>query len=208
MKEVLISTKPKWCKDIANGRKKIEVRKSRPKIETPFKCYIYCTKDKYQHIYDLRPFTNGEISLSLTEHNKTSLVPRNYWNGKVIGEFVCDRIDNKHLDDLIVKEDCERALQGTCLTKKDILAYLSYTRGTDIRQNYKMWCFYCWHISCLKIYDKPKELSEFKVECPLKNQINGDCQLCKYANFSHYGNRPKCNAYLTRPPQSWYYVEG
>ena len=46
MKSVLISIKPKWCELIASGKKTIEVRKTRPKCDTPFKCYIYCTKDK------------------------------------------------------------------------------------------------------------------------------------------------------------------
>lgn len=43
-KAVLISIRPGWCEKIANGEKTIEVRKTRPKLETPFKCYIYCTK--------------------------------------------------------------------------------------------------------------------------------------------------------------------
>ena len=46
MKSVLISIKPKWCELIANGEKTIEVRKTKPKLETPFKCYIYCAKGK------------------------------------------------------------------------------------------------------------------------------------------------------------------
>ena len=41
-KAVLISIRPKWCEKIANGNKTIEVRKTRPKMDTPFKCYIYC----------------------------------------------------------------------------------------------------------------------------------------------------------------------
>ena len=44
MKEVLISIQPRWCKLIANGKKTVEVRKTKPKLETPFKAYIYCTK--------------------------------------------------------------------------------------------------------------------------------------------------------------------
>lgn len=43
MKSVLISIKPKWCELIAGGKKTIEVRKTKPKIDTPFKCYIYET---------------------------------------------------------------------------------------------------------------------------------------------------------------------
>ena len=40
-KAVLISIRPKWCEKIINGQKTIEVRKTRPKMDTPFKCYIY-----------------------------------------------------------------------------------------------------------------------------------------------------------------------
>ena len=46
MKSVLISIRPKWCALIASGKKTIEVRKTYPKLPTPFKCYIYCTQDK------------------------------------------------------------------------------------------------------------------------------------------------------------------
>lgn len=34
-KAVLLSIQPKWCGLIASGKKTIEVRKTRPKIETP-----------------------------------------------------------------------------------------------------------------------------------------------------------------------------
>ena len=40
-KAVLISLRQEWCEKIINGRKTIEVRKTRPKMDTPFKCYIY-----------------------------------------------------------------------------------------------------------------------------------------------------------------------
>ena len=46
MKSVLLSVHPKWCELIAGGKKTVEVRKTRPKIETPFQCYIYATKPK------------------------------------------------------------------------------------------------------------------------------------------------------------------
>ena len=41
---VLISIKPEWCSLIATGNKTVEIRKSIPKLDTPFKCYIYCAK--------------------------------------------------------------------------------------------------------------------------------------------------------------------
>lgn len=46
-KAVLISIRPEWCQKIASGEKTIEVRKNRPKLAPPFKCYIYCTRDKH-----------------------------------------------------------------------------------------------------------------------------------------------------------------
>ena len=67
-KAVLISIRPKWCEKIVNGNKTIEVRKTRPKMDTPFKCYIYCTKSD-----DANRLRGSQ--------------------GKIIGEFTCDRID-------------------------------------------------------------------------------------------------------------------
>jgi predicted transcriptional regulator len=40
-KAVLISIRPMWCEKIINGQKTVEVRKTRPKMNPPFKCYIY-----------------------------------------------------------------------------------------------------------------------------------------------------------------------
>jgi predicted transcriptional regulator len=43
-KAVVLSIRPKWCEKIAIGEKTIEVRKTRPKLDTPFKAYIYCSQ--------------------------------------------------------------------------------------------------------------------------------------------------------------------
>ena len=45
MKAVLISIQPKWGELIASGKKTVEIRKTKPKLETPFKVYIYCTQN-------------------------------------------------------------------------------------------------------------------------------------------------------------------
>lgn len=42
-KSVMLSVRPERCEKICCGEKTIEVRKTRPKLQTPFKCYIYCT---------------------------------------------------------------------------------------------------------------------------------------------------------------------
>lgn len=49
-KAVFISIRPKWCERIVSGMKTIEVRKTRPKMNTPFKCYIYCPLAKVQEV--------------------------------------------------------------------------------------------------------------------------------------------------------------
>ncbi len=65
-KAVMLSIRPRWCGLIAGGEKTIEVRKTRPKLDTPFKCYIYCT-------------SGPKWCLKWSQR-------------KVIGEFVCDGI--------------------------------------------------------------------------------------------------------------------
>lgn len=110
MKSVLMSIKPQWCELIASGKKTIEVRKTRPKIEKvgdKFKCYIYMTKD---------------IRFN-TFHSFNA--------GKVIGEYVCNKIthypfenynDGEHL---IPFGDLEK----TCLDGFQIYDYLGTKDG-------------------------------------------------------------------------------
>jgi predicted transcriptional regulator len=167
MKSVLISIQPKWCELIATGKKTVEVRKTRPKIETPFKCYIYCTK--------------GE----------TIYLPRDIFgnkalNGKVIGEFVCDRITEYECSSDGFGELATTC--GTCLTYDEII---NYCNGNDL---------YGWHISDLVIYDKPRALSGFKRACP--DNVY-ECAMCRHSDYTGM----KCTP-ITRPPQSWCYVEG
>lgn len=62
------------------------------------------------------------------------------------------------------------------------------------------------HISELVIYDKPRELSEFKHECDgvcIDTKRERKCERITVDGFSCNGVNP-----LKRPPQSWCYVEG
>lgn len=104
-KAVLISIRPKWCEKIVNGEKTVEVRKTSPKMKTPFKCYIYCTQPKYPH-----------EDFIATDYPK----PQFYGGGKVIGEFTCDRIyELAPLNH--APNDVE---QQACLTREEIVRYL------------------------------------------------------------------------------------
>ena len=42
-KAVLISIRPEWVNKILTGEKTLEIRKNRPTMQPPFRCYIYCT---------------------------------------------------------------------------------------------------------------------------------------------------------------------
>lgn len=188
MKSVLISIQPKWCELIASGKKTVEVRKTKPKLETPFKVYIYCTKG----IGDCLWRWNG-IWYDTQFPNERP----NRLDGKVIGEFVCDRIIDILYSQYFVDyyhSMPQADLEATCLDMGHIDEYLLSKDG------------YGWHISDLVIYDKPKELSEFwnADKCPYASK---DGCTYKYHCF-RAGQTKRCGDTLTRPPQSWCYVEG
>ena len=172
MKSVLISIQPKWVEKIASGEKTIEVRKTEPKCEVPFKAYIYETK--------------GATEMPWIDEDGHFIYKG---RGQVIGEFVCDKVFLLHpytYDGGNADRERRKLIQtfegsskeneilaATCLTQDEMFDYIG-------AGNYG----YGWHISDLKIYDKPKELSEF---------------------FTPMGKRP--SYMVERPPQSWQYVE-
>lgn len=172
MKGVLISIRKPHTDNIKALIKTIDVRKTKPRIERPFPAFIYEAK------------ANGGC-------------------GKVIGEFVCDRINrigkrgiNNNFDYCYLSlnewgnDDVEieiTDIQKSCISKSKLNAY-----GANSS------CLYAWHISNLKIYEKPKELSEFFYAC--KQPKGTDCSQC-------IDRREKTCYSITRPPQSWCYVE-
>lgn len=208
MKSVLISIKPKYCELIAKGRKTIELRKTKPNLKPPFKCYIYMTKSNL--VGDRKAYKDRMA-------------------GKVIGEFICDEIlCFPYIEGEEPGEYCYNIPtvigEQTCLHYGDAANYGS---GKNL---------YFWHISNLVIYDKPKELDDFiKSNIPSfenlkENNIQTLCENCYRTNF---GERADCvltqfyNSYecdmgdcekayenyifdnysLKCPPQSWCYVE-
>lgn len=188
MKAILMSIRPEWCAKIESGVKTIEVRKTRPKIETPFKCYIYCTFPQ-KPVYD--------IWINRGTEN------RFLGNGKVIGEFVCDMIEDFQIKGALgVRFKRFTALYETCLKVKEMR---DYAGNSPI--------LYGWHISELKIYDKPKDLGEngaFKFPC-LRGGEDFDthrkCVGCKYARLWTGTREIYCDRWVIRAPQSWCYVE-
>lgn len=163
-KAVMLSIRPKWCEKVASGEKTIEVRKTRPKLKTPFKAYIYCTMPDAKNPHNILELHGADGKIRKA-------------NGKVIGEFTCDRIDrlapaNEPYG--IYDIDDDYVLQ-TCLENG---ALWDYGHGTPL---------YGWHISDLRIYDEARELSEFT---GLRD--------------TRFGAAPYD---IKRAPQSWCYVE-
>ena len=192
MKSVLISIQPKWCELIANSKKTVEVRKTRPKLDTPFKCYIYMTAG--DAVYPV--MING-----------AQYICSNVGGKCVIGEFVCDRIDEigyspemhgKYISDI---NDLHKV---SCIDFEQMFDYIADGYG------------YGWHISDLEIYDTPKELGKYIVPSKIGCCNEGKCRGCKWFDRGNGFNlEDDCNAKfdtdeykpLRRPPQSWCYVE-
>ena len=167
MKSVLISIQPQWCEKIFSGEKTIEVRRNRPKLEPPFTVYVYQTKIKFK----VKNWQENFQSIVFTPNGGVE-----EGNGKVIGSFVCDKIDEYEANErgwYIYPQD------ETCLLCDEIA---HYGKGKPL---------YGWHITAPKLFDKPKELGEFRKVC-----LNGKCSDCIYE---------ECK--ITRPPQSWQYVD-
>lgn len=157
---------PKRCEFLLNNEMTVEVKKTKPKLETPFKCYVYCTKKYYK---------------------KGDGYFQGKYCGKVIGEFVCDAVIPMSITYFNPNHRmASREFPYTGLTDKQIIDYLG------------------WHISDLKIYDKPKELSEFKKAGFMSYN---DWLYALYPN-THCGYEAWARKFnITHPPQSWCYVE-
>ena len=238
MKSVLISIQPKWCELIASGKKTVEVRKTKPKLETPFRVYIYCTKNKEKLIDvihdgdDVGDFIHRGKPNFIKTYDKDWSIYGVFKGGKVIGEFVCDKVTKA------VEGDYGKYLFES-ETQVDVLDLLTYATN----KNGELVPLYGWHISDLVIYNKPRELSEFKTICrnaycqdywgdatwfckdgysscavtdkerefPYNEEcIYFDCpsvggESCEYEDYAYCN----CNGLkpITRPPQSWCYVE-
>jgi predicted transcriptional regulator len=189
MKSVLISIRPEWVEKIVNGEKTIEVRKSAPK-ELPFKAYIYCTKDRK----NLLPIEHGKVLEKVNFWENTDAY---YGFGRVIGEFICDKVDEYTFSHYEAEYRVTHVEQNAmCLNQPELI---HYGKGKPL---------YGWHITDLKIYDKPKEFSKFYT---IPESGSDCCCGCVWHETPLYempcrtctGERK----YLYRPPQSYMYVE-
>ena len=192
MKSIMISIKPLYVEKILNGEKTIEIRKTMPKCELPCKVYIYCTKPKKWWAFSNWGATSDELVWKIKDKVKMCN-GLEVWdddceklNGKIVAEFTLNKVDilERDLNDWLPKNRYD--------VSNELLKYINLNQE-------QLWNYgqgktlYAWYIDGLKIYDKPKELSEFSVG---KAKID-----CGYENYNIY------NKILTRPPQSYCYVE-
>lgn len=185
--KILLPVHPQWCEKIFNGSKLIEVRKTVPKIDTPFEVLVYCTTVKNMPLgeyVEIHRATGGRID---------------DWNSKVIGSFVCDRVRlciPFGLKGHLLSQEVYREM---CLTKEQLDKYGGLKT------------LYGWHITEPKLFDKPRELGEFGTIC--KKHGDDRCNDCLYLRVCAYddcvdtwcgvGNiKP-----ITRAPQSWIYCD-
>lgn len=190
MKDVLVSLKPYFYYLIGEGIKTREIRKTFPKADDWSRnTWFYMSKDE----------------------NSFAKIPKEFQDkyrkhfGKVGLKCVCDKIYDitPHFDTptfpnrYICGWDYGRGFD--CLSFEELTSYLNGKQG------------YGWHITDLVIYDKPKELGEFKTFC--KNYYDGNCTECKYfidgRGYEYDESDCGCNGLkpIERPPQSWCYVE-
>ena len=204
MKAVMKSVSPRMCEKVANGDCTILVSKTAPKCGLPFKGYIYCTIPNYKTDWGWqhRPclyMRDGKLKwIDVAFENITFY---EWAHQKVIGEFVCDRViktcgwrlrgDTQQCAKRTTDEEAFPEL--ACLTIDEIVKYA----GSENREVCGL------HISDLKIYDKPKELSEFYTK--------KKCNSCKKSGYESiacmYDEDCKVPMPITRAPQSWQYVE-
>lgn len=203
---ILLSIRPEWCKKILSGEKTVEIRKSCPAHGTPFKVYIYCT-------------LAGSDSLFVDALNRdVAAWNRGGWpekRGRVIGEFTCKKITGlTHVGEtgnwepasLYVMapgsyyKPADELLEAACMSKETAEKYLKGRDGCG------------WHISDLKIYDRPKPLSSFsRYDFRGMNgtDVCGNDTCEHYQSSGSYMLPPTCainGCCLSKPPQSWYYV--
>ena len=113
-----------------------------------------------------------------------------YGGGKVVGEFVCDEKHDIQFTgaSYMINNDISLTngiAKQSCLWFDDMFSYLGVKGGVAL------------HIANPKRYDTPKELGEFKKGC-------NDMYDPQFGSYCGYCPHP---CFLTRPPQSWMYVE-
>lgn len=228
MKSVMKSVSPRICEKVASGDCTILVSKTAPKCKEPFKGYIYATEAKkwfHSGIIvtsdELLWLSNGKIKMCDGLELWADGEDYQCVNGKVIGEFICDKVDEYDFHYGLVRYNSMGLPSGfysSYLIFSD--DYASMCLSYDEVKNYGNGkTLYGLHISNLKIYDEPKQISDFLKPCPDPYRY---CRACEYGivripadeeeyALCHGGHYDYCEEHcrniLRKPPKGWQYVE-
>lgn len=220
---ILVSIKPYYYYLIAEEKKKIEVRKRALK-NLPQDIAFYMSKDEKSFAKIPKEFQEkyrkhfGKVGLAIVcdkiEDFYCASVPYSKENNLGYGQFVDNGVykvngwhegivferNDRYIETMLNNDD----LKEMCLSAQELFDYIGVGKH-----------LYAWHISDLKIYDKPRELSEFTsprvcinyIDLPAYGHIG--CNMCKYSYTINCmikcridGRKP-----LTRPPQSYMRVK-
>ena len=175
MRKVLVSLKPYYYYLVGEGIKKIEVRKNTPRTSDWNKEVLFYMSKDVKSFYKIPKEFQGKYSKHF---------------GKVGMQIICDEVYEwkyDYCDGVDIDDDL---ILDTCLDREDINIYA------------KAKTLYGWHISYLKIYDKPKSIMTFYKPCPIKLGFK-NCPCCEFYST----DTGFCMNQIDRPPQSWCYVE-
>ena len=209
---ILASIKPYYYYLIAEEKKKIEVRKTALK-NLPQDIAFYMSKDEKSFAKIPKEFQEkyrkhfGKVGLAIVcdkiEDFYCASVPYLKENNLVYGQFVDNGVykvngwhegivferNDRYIETMLNNND----LKEMCLTAQELFNYIGVGKH-----------LYGWHISDLKIYDNPKELSEFRKSGFMTEE---EWLFNLYPNtHCHYDAWAK-KFEITRPPQSWMFVE-
>ena len=196
MKAILIPIKPYWFYLIAKGDKTVEVRTSEALANAIQKLideyghaiiYFYISKNG-GYLYPTYD-SAGEGSATITFidgyiYNSKKLLHRiDCVNGKVVARFYCDKVEEIKFDDKEVQRQA-------CLTEDELFDYLFINEPyhEDMHKGYAI------HISQLEIFDRPRELDEFRRWFKVFDEAN--------ENTNVLPDYP-----ITRAPQNMVYIE-
>lgn len=185
MKSVLAAFTPLQCARIASGEQSIAVFKSAPK-ESPFKVYMLC-KESTDLLRQVPVYCNGNHVEYTCHIENDSFNTNKVLNGKVIGEFVCDKVyrECSNFDGVYKTSFSSIFLDGTCLSVDELNAYgkNSVLRG--------------WRVCLVKFYAEPRVLGDFK-----------HWKKYDWWDYGFRKNKPDWDLVgLSRVPSPWCYVE-
>lgn len=190
MKSILLSVKPKRVAKILNGEKTIEIRIKFPTDYVGW-VYIYCTKGKLNLIHE----EDYNEEKQIWEKSKYYLVDygdKYSLNGKVVARFWCDKVEE-------IKFDDKKVQAKSCLTEEELFDYLFINEPyhEDMSKGYAI------NITKLEIFDRPKQIGEFKTIHKYKT-----CDDCSHFDDDNYLYCNKCEETkpLIKAPTNYCYV--